>query len=204
MKALRQVGLGRITRFFWTRVLLAMFRLMCLPPFRAAFLRLCGAHVGPDTVLHRLTFINVDRGGFGALRIGSSCFIGDEVLFDLATSITLEDHVTLATRAIVLTHLNVGYADHPLQPRFPAHVAAVLIRRGSFVGAGATVLAGCTLGPEAFVAAASLVNRNVAAEEVVGGVPIRTLAAGVRFASASEPQTPDSLEQDSVTSAERQ
>ncbi len=178
MKAVRQVGLARIVRFLWTFVLLSVFRLMCLPPLRATFLRLCGAHIGHDTVLHRLTLINVDRGGFGSLRIGASCFIGDEVLLDLATSITLEDHVTIAARAIVLTHLNVGYADHPLQSKFPPRCEGVLIRRGSFVGAGAVVLAGCTLGPEAFVAAASLVNRNVAPEEVVGGVPIRTLSAG--------------------------
>jgi acetyltransferase-like isoleucine patch superfamily enzyme len=37
------------------------------------------------------------------------------------------------------------------------------------------VLAGICAGPEAFIAAASLVNRDVAAREVVGGVPIRTL-----------------------------
>jgi acetyltransferase-like isoleucine patch superfamily enzyme len=37
------------------------------------------------------------------------------------------------------------------------------------------VLAGISAGPEAFIAAASLVNRDVAAREVVGGVPIRTL-----------------------------
>ena len=35
------------------------------------------------------------------------------------------------------------------------------IRRGSFVGAGATVLAGCSIGPGAFVGAARIVNRDL-------------------------------------------
>ena len=71
--------------------------------------------------------------------------------------------MTLAGARQVLTHLNVGYRDHPLQARFPPQTAGVTVRRGSFVGAGATLLAGRTVGPEAFVAAGSVVNRDVAA-----------------------------------------
>ena len=175
MKALQEIGVARAVRFVWISVLLALFRLAFLPPLRTFFLRMCGARVGGDTVVHGFTMINADRGGFRALRIGASCFIGDEVLIDLAAPVVLEDHVTLATRSAVLTHLNVGYRDHPLQTRFPSQTAGVTIRRGSFIGAGAMVLAGSEIGPEAFVAAASLVNRNVAGGEVVGGVPIRTL-----------------------------
>lgn len=119
--------------------------------------------------------INVDRGGFRALRIGAKCFIGDEVLLDLAAPVVLEDHVTLAARAIVLTHLSVGQKDHPLMGRFPSHAAGVTILRGSFVGSSAVILAGSTIGPEALVAAAALVNRDVAPGEVVGGVPIKSL-----------------------------
>jgi maltose O-acetyltransferase len=180
MKALRQVGVRRILRFLWTSIALTVFRMAFLPPVRAGLLRLYGASIGPNTVVQRCTFINADRAGFKALRLGRECFVGDEVLFDLAASVTCEDQVTLATRAMVLTHLNVGYADHPLQGRFPSRTEPVHIGRGAFIGAGATLLAGTTVGPEAFVAASSLVNRNVAAAEVVGGVPIRSLSAGTR------------------------
>lgn len=175
MKALREVGAGRIARYGWTVVLLGILRVMCLPPLRAAFLRLCGARVGPNTVLQRFTLMNADRGGFRALQIGADCFVGDEVLIDLAAPVVLEDQVTLAARAAILTHLNVGYRDHPLQARFPAQTAGVTIRQGSFVGANATVLAGTTVGPEAFVAAGSVVNRDVERGAVVGGVPARAL-----------------------------
>ena len=184
MKGLNEVGAGRIARFLWTSFLLAILRWTWLPPLRSGFLRLCGARIGTDTVIHRLSLINVDRGGFRALRIGNSCFVGDEVLIDLAAPVVLEDHVTLATRAVVLTHLNVGYRDHPLQGRFPSQTAGVTVRRGSFVGACATILAGSTVGPEAFVAAGSLVNRSVSAGETVGGVPIRSIGNAAVEASA--------------------
>jgi acetyltransferase-like isoleucine patch superfamily enzyme len=178
MKALQQVGLRRLVRFLWASVLLLVLRCAFVPPIRALCLRLFGASIGPGSIVHRCSFINVDRGGFGALSIGRDCFVGDEVLFDLAAPIVLEDQVTLATRVMVLTHVNVGYGDHPLQSRFPAQIAAVRIGAGSFLGAGAIVLCGVTIGPEAFVAAASLVNHDVAGGETVGGVPARTLARG--------------------------
>jgi len=178
VKALSEIGPRRALRFVWSRFLLAIFRVTPFPPLRSVFLRLCGATVGTDTILHRFTLINVDRGGFSALRIGNKCFIGDEVLVDLAAPVILEDHVTLAARVVILTHLNVGYKDHPLMARFPSRTASVTIERGSFVGAAATILPGCNIGPEAFVAAAAVVNREVTHREVVGGVPIRTIQGG--------------------------
>jgi acetyltransferase-like isoleucine patch superfamily enzyme len=177
VKALGELGVARLARFAWTATLLCFFRHVPTPPLRRFFLLMCGARVGANTIVHRITLSNVDRGGFKALTIGANCFIGEEVLIDLAASVLLEDEVTLAARAMILTHLNVGYRDHPLQARFPSHAAPVTIRRGSFVGAGATVLAGCSIGPEAFVGAASLVNRDLDPAEAVAGVPIRALAA---------------------------
>ena len=41
---------------------------------------------------------------------------------------------------MILTHLNVGFRDHPLQTRYPPLTAGVTIGRGAFVGAGATIL----------------------------------------------------------------
>jgi acetyltransferase-like isoleucine patch superfamily enzyme len=89
--------------------------------------------------------------------------------------VVLQELVTLAARAMLLTHLNVGYKDHWLMARFPSEVAGVTILRGSFVGAAAVVLPGCRIGPEALVAAAALVNRDVAPGEVVAGVPIKSI-----------------------------
>jgi maltose O-acetyltransferase len=109
------------------------------------------------------------------LALGDDCFLGDECLIDLADGVILEDQVTLAERVLLLTHLNVGYVDHPLQARFPPRSAPVRIERGSFVGANVTVLAGVTIGAGSFVAAGSVVTEDVPPRTLVAGVPARPI-----------------------------
>jgi acetyltransferase-like isoleucine patch superfamily enzyme len=107
--------------------------------------------------------------------VGAECFLGDECLLDLAEGITMQPQVTLAERVVVLTHTNVGYADHPLQASFPPSAAPVVFERGCFVGASVTILPGVTIGHEAFVAAGSVVTRDVAPRTLVAGVPARRI-----------------------------
>jgi acetyltransferase-like isoleucine patch superfamily enzyme len=76
---------------------------------------------------------------------------------------------------LILTHLNVGYRDHPLQGRFPAFSAPVVVGRGSFVGANATLLAGVRIGAGSFVAAGSVVTEEVPERTLVAGVPARKI-----------------------------
>ena len=53
--------------------------------------------------------------------------------------------------------------------------APVRFESGCFVGAGAIVLAGVTVGREAFVAAGSVVTADVPPRTLVGGVPARPI-----------------------------
>jgi acetyltransferase-like isoleucine patch superfamily enzyme len=175
MKALRQIGLAKAARFGFFSLCMVPYRLLLFPQLRAPFLRLLGATVGRGTVLHAVRFFNLYRRGFGGLEIGADCFVGDECLLDLAEGIRLEAQVTLAERVLVLTHANVGYADHPLQPHFPASAAPVVVRSGSFVGANVTILPGVTIGPRAVVGAGSVVTRDVPEGVVAAGAPARVL-----------------------------
>lgn len=175
MKALREIGVRKAIRFGAGTVLLVLFRLMIFPPLRAAFLRFVGVKIGRNVTIHAVRFFNLYRRGFAGLRIGDNCFIGDDALLDLADEITLEDDVTLAERVTVLTHLNVGLKDHPLQRYFPSYAKEVVLKRGSFVGTNATILPGVTVGECAFVAAGAVVTKDVPSYHIVGGVPARTL-----------------------------
>jgi maltose O-acetyltransferase len=175
LKALGEIGGGRALRFAFFTLAMAPYRVALFPPLRSAWLRLLGATIGRRTILHDVRFFNLYRRGLGGLRVGDDCFVGDECLLDLAEEIRLEDHVTLAERVVVLTHTNVGYKDHPLQSHFRAMAAPVTIRRGSFIGAAVTILPGITIGPEAFVAAGSVVTADVPPRTVVAGVPARAL-----------------------------
>lgn len=96
-------------------------------------------------------------------------------MFDLASEIHCGDHVTFAERVLVLTHINVGYRDHPLQVHLPAKHSPVRIGCGAFIGANATILAGITIGEQAVIAAGAVVTEDVAAHTVVGGVPAKVL-----------------------------
>ena len=177
MKALREIGPGRAFRFGLGILFALGLKAMLVPQLRAPYLRMWGARVGRRGVLHDVRFFNLYRRGLSGLTIGDEVFVGDECLLDLADGVTLEDQVTLAERVLVLTHLNVGYADHPLQKHFPAMSAPVVIRRGAFVGANVTILAGVTIGAESFVAAGSVVTTNVDEGTLVAGAPARLVRA---------------------------
>jgi acetyltransferase-like isoleucine patch superfamily enzyme len=175
VKAADEVGWGRLLKFAAATLAMVPYRLALFPPLRTALLRLYGARIGAHVVLHDVRFFNLYRRGLSGLSIGDACFVGDECLLDLAEEIRLEAQVTLAERVLILTHTNVGYKDHPLQRQFPAHAAAVVIERGCFVGAGALLLPGVRVGSGAFVAAGSVVTRDVAPRTLVAGVPARPI-----------------------------
>lgn len=175
MKALDEIGWRKAARFGWTTLAMLPYRVALFPQARRAWLRLLGARVGRRAILHDVHFFNLYRRGLRGLDIGDECFLGDECLLDLAEGIRLAPQVTLAERVVILTHMNVGYQDHPLQRHFPATAAPVQIERGSFLGANVTVLPGLTIGPESFVAAGSVVTADVPPRTLVAGVPARVV-----------------------------
>lgn len=175
MKALRQIGLSRAARFGFYTLAMVPYRLAFFPQLRAPWLRLLGARIGARAIVHDVRFFNLYRRGLAGLEVGADCFLGDECLLDLAEGIRLEPQVTLAERVLILTHTNVGYADHPLQKHFPASTGPVVLERGCFVGANVTVLPGLTIGRESFVAAGSVVTESVPPRTLVAGVPARRI-----------------------------
>jgi len=175
LKAFGEIGIRKAIRFCAGTLVLAVFRLMIFPPLRTLFLRMVGVKIGKNVTIHSVKFFNVYRGGFAGLKIGANCFIGDEVLIDLADDTTLEDDVTLAERVTILTHVNVGFRDHPLQRYFPSYSQGVVLKRGCFVGTNATILPGVTVGECSFVGAGAVVREDVSPYHVVGGVPARTI-----------------------------
>jgi acetyltransferase-like isoleucine patch superfamily enzyme len=175
VKALDEIGWRRAARFGFYTLAMLPYRVALVPQLRAPWLRLLGARVGRRAVLHDVRFFNLYRRGFAGLEIGDECFLGDECLLDLAEAVRLEGQVTFAERVLVLTHTNVGYADHPLQPHFPALAAPVVVESGAFVGANVTVLPGVRIGSRSFVAAGSVVTADVPPRTLVAGIPARVM-----------------------------
>lgn len=169
------VSLLKAIRFLGYGIYHAILSRVLLPPVRVWMLRLAGAKVGNNCVIHNVHFDNLYHYGFSKISIGNSCFIGDEALLDARGGITLEDHVTISNKASVLTHINVGYPSHPLQVAYPMKEGSVLIKRGAYIGTGAIILPGMTMGEESVVGAGAVVTKDVAARTVVGGVPAKVI-----------------------------
>ncbi len=171
MEALKEVGLKRILRFISYALWQPLFDLCFLPPLRVFMLRLVGAKIGKNCVIDKIDFINLDRLGPKGLKIGNSCFLGRGTMLDLADQIIIEDHVTLAPQTLVATHLSVGFKNHPLHKVFPKHNKPTIFKKGSFIGAGSIILSGVIVGEHAFVAAGSVVTKDVKKNTLVAGVP---------------------------------
>lgn len=175
MKALSAIGPKKTLRFIWYGIYGGILSRAFLPPVRVWLLRLAGAKVGSNCVIYNVHFDNLYHYGFSKITIGNSCFIGDEVLLDARGGVTLGDHVTLSNRVAVLTHINVGYPDHPLQKIYPMRESSVVVKRGAYIGTGATILPGVIIGQMSVVGAGAVVTKDVPDYTVVAGVPARKI-----------------------------
>lgn len=173
MKALRTIGIRKAWRFALEQASSWLLSHAPFPQVRVLLLRLFGARIGKGTIIHNVRFINYYRGSYRHFCTGVDCFIGHECLIDLSAPVILADHVTMSQRVQVLTHMNVGYPDHPLQWRFPAKTESVRIQRGVYIGVGATILCGVTIGECACIAAGAMVTRSVSSGTVARGIPAK-------------------------------
>lgn len=105
------------------------------------------------------------------ITIGRNVFINHACSFLDLGSITIEDDVLIGPR------VNLTTENHPLDPadRKTLVCRPILIKRNAWIGAGATVLPGVTIGENAVVAAGAVVNKDVAPNTVVAGVPARMI-----------------------------
>ena len=194
-KALGEIGSRSAARYAMGQWQQVLQRWTLVPPqLRVALLRAYGARIGRGSLVHPVSFSNLYRTGFRGLRLGRDCFVGEECFIDLAERIVLGDQVTLAARVMLLTHRNVGYRDHPLQPVYPPLAAPIEVGAGSFLGARAVVLAGTRIGTRCLVAAGAVVHEDVPDGAVVAGVPAKIVEG--REGAPGAPPPPGSASPD--------
>ncbi len=106
-----------------------------------------------------------------SIRLGKNIFINHACSFLDIGGITIEDDVQIGPR------VNLTSENHPLDPddRKTVILQPILIKRNAWIGAGATILPGVTIGENAVVAAGAVVSRDVLPNTVVAGVPARVV-----------------------------
>ena len=175
MKALGEIGILKGAKFIFYSLFSSFLNSTLIFPFRSYLLRLAGAQIGRNSVIHKSSYINHYQGGFRNLYIGNECFIGEDTSLDLYGKIVLGDQVTISHRVIILTHTNVGYKNHPLQKFFPKTVKNVELGKGCFIGAGSIILPGVTVGSNSMIGAGSVATKDIPSQVVVAGVPAKII-----------------------------
>lgn len=140
--------------------------------FRATLLRLRGIEVGEGTVVYDTPELSGgELRGFGNLSIGRNCIIGVGCMFECGDEISIGDDVTLGCQVLIIT------TTHELGPR--EHRAGrpirnpVKVEQCAWVGSRCILLPGVTIGARGIVEPGSVVNRDVAPDSRVRGIPAR-------------------------------
>lgn len=171
MKALQEVGITKAFRFVFFQLIQVIIDLLFIPQIRVILLKLLGANIGKNCLIYKISFMNLYRGSFSNLTIGDNCFIGNDVLFDLAGKIKIGQNVTISDRSILLTHMNVGYKNHPLQKVFPSYISKIKIENNVFIGVGVIILPTVNIGQTSVIGAGSVITSDIESFKVVAGVP---------------------------------
>src|SRR3954447_12131161 len=108
------------------------------------------------------------------LRFGRNVFVNHGCTAMDLGGIAIGDDVMMGPNVQLIS------SGHPLDPatrRAQITTAPILIGRGAWIAAGATVLQGVTVGDDAVVAAGAVVRKAVPERPLVAGVPARVIRA---------------------------
>ena len=106
---------------------------------------------------------------FDHIKIGNNVFINSNSLLMARGGITIEDDVMLAANVQLLSNNHDEYDRQVLLCK-PIH-----IKKGAWIGAGASILPGVTIGEYAIVGAGAIVTKDVGDYEVAVGVPAKVV-----------------------------
>lgn len=104
-------------------------------------------------------------------KIGKNVFINFDCVFLDLGGITIDDGVLIAPKVSLLSE---GHGILPEQRHalIPKHIH---IKKNAWIGAGATILQGVTVGENSIVAAGSIVSKDVPNNVIVGGIPAKII-----------------------------
>jgi len=102
-------------------------------------------------------------------RIGKNVFVNHGCSFLDLGGITIEDDVLIGPQVKLVTE------NHPVDPanRKSLDLKSIVVKKNAWIGAGAVILPGVTIGENSIVAAGAVVTQDVPSNTIVGGVPAK-------------------------------
>jgi UDP-2-acetamido-3-amino-2,3-dideoxy-glucuronate N-acetyltransferase len=141
-----------------------------------------GAKIGKGTKIWHFCHI------FGKAKVGENCIFGQNVLVAnnvvIGNNCKIQNNVSLYEGVILEDYVFCGPSmvfTNVKTPRceFPRNTSndyqKTLVKRGTSIGANATIVCGVTLYESAFVAAGAVVTKDVPSYAMVAGVPAKII-----------------------------
>lgn len=129
--------------------------------------QITGSEIDESVAIFTPLYINYGK----HTKLGKNVFINFDCVFLDLGGIIIDDGVLIAPKVSLLSE------GHPVDPekRHALISKPIHIKKNAWIGAGATVLQGVTIGENSVVAAGSVVSSNVPDNVVVGGTPARII-----------------------------
>jgi acetyltransferase-like isoleucine patch superfamily enzyme len=135
--------------------------------FRERLSDIIGSKIDESTTIFAPLFTNFGR----YIKIGKNVFINHACSFLDMGGITVGDNVLIGPK------VNLVSENHPIDPTQRKSLIGkpIIIKNNAWIGAGATILPGITVGENSIVAAGAIVTKDVPDNTIVAGNPARPI-----------------------------
>jgi len=133
------------------------------------FINLYGCAIGDECKIG--SFVEIQKNA----TVGRRCKISSHTF--ICEGVTIEDNVFIGHGVMFIndSYPRATAADGNLQTEADWKVERTIVKRGSSIGSGATILSNITIGEGAIVGAGSVVTKDVPANGIVAGNPAKVL-----------------------------
>lgn len=111
------------------------------------------------------------------LKIGRNVSLMNATINVASGNVTIDDDVTFGHNVMILTGIHrftegrlARFTESPHFPEVPTTGRDIHIGQGTYVGSGAIILGGVTIGNDCIIGAGSVVSKNVSERTTVTGV----------------------------------
>ncbi len=138
-----------------------------------------GIELGDRVVIREHAWLNTKGkrdDGKPALTIGAGSYIGRFAHINAWHEVVIEPEVLIADR-VYISDADHHFADRqiPILRQGDSFKGKVLLRSGCWIGVGAVILPGVTIGRNAIVGANAVVTKDVPDYMIVGGIPAKVI-----------------------------